>query len=108
MIATAPDIESSPGPGPSADFFFNGTPLPGGQRILQLPPVFGDLEVLTPANIAAAHDAGYVIWVWPNDRALENQSSYEEFLADGLDGLNINFPAAGVAAVAARPAVSTP
>jgi len=99
VLETAPDVETSPGPGPIADFLFNGTPLPGGQRILQLPPRFGDLEVLTPANIDNAHDAGYVIWVWPNDRALENEASYREFLEQRLDGLNINFPAAGVAAV---------
>lgn len=101
VIVTAPDIETSPGPLVAADFFFSGTPLPGGQRILQLPPVFGDLDVLTPANVAAAHDAGYVIWVWPNDRDLENEEAYIDFLAQGIDGLNINQPAAAVAAIEA-------
>lgn len=99
VIATAPDIETSPGPLAAADFFFNGTPLPHGQRILQLPPVFGDLDVLTPANVAAAHEAGYVIWVWPNDRDLENEQAYLDFLDQGMDGLNINQPAAAVAAI---------
>lgn len=101
VLETAPDVETSPGPLAAAAFFFDGTPLPGGQRILQLPPVFGDLEVLTPANIASAHDAGYVIWVWPNDRDLENEAAYRAFLDDGIDGLNINRPAAAVAAVEA-------
>jgi hypothetical protein len=50
--------------------------------------------------IARSHAAGYVIWVWPNDRKLENARSYARFLAQGIDGLNINFPATGVAAVA--------
>ena len=42
-----------------------------------------------------------MIWVWPNDRALENAAAYAELLARGVDGLNINDPAAGVAAVEA-------
>ena len=40
-----------------------------------------------------------MIWVWPNDRGLENQASYLNFLDMGVVGLNINFPAQGVAAV---------
>ena len=42
-----------------------------------------------------------MIWVWPNDRALENAAAYAELLARGVDGLNVNDPAAGVAAVEA-------
>ena len=68
---------------------------------LQLPPIFGDIEVLSIKNITASHAAGYVIWVWPNDRAFENPASYTQFLELGMDGLNINFPADGVQAVRA-------
>ena len=39
-----------------------------------------------------------MIWVWPNDRTLENRAAYDQFLREGIDGLNINFPAQGVAA----------
>jgi len=98
--AIAPDLEVSPGPGPIGAFLLEGTPLPDGQRILQLPPEFADVPLLTPDYIAAAHEAGYVIWVWPDDHDLENQDAYRDFLVDGIDGLNINYPAAGVAAVA--------
>jgi len=108
VLDTAPDVETSPGPAAAADFFFNGVPLPDGQRILQLPPRYGDLEVLTPENVAAAHAAGYVIWVWPNDRELETEAAYRDFVAAGLDGLNVNRPAQGVAAVmAATGAIGT-
>ncbi len=82
-------------------FVVDGTALPEGQRILQLPPVFDETDLLAPDIVAAAHEAGYVIWVWPNDRALENATAYGELLARGVDGLNINDPAAGVAAVQA-------
>ena len=101
VATVAPEVEISPGVAATAAFILDGTPLPAGQRILQLPPVFEGTDLLTPQIVTAAHDAGYVIWVWPNDRALENASSYAEFLASGVDGLNINDPPAGVAAVEA-------
>jgi glycerophosphoryl diester phosphodiesterase len=101
VSAVAPNQEVSPGMAATAAFIVDGTPLPEGQRILQLPPVFDDIELLTPELVGAAHDAGYVIWVWPNDRALENAAAYAELLASGVDGLNINDPDAGVAAVQA-------
>ena len=54
------------------------------------------MEVLTPDVIARSHAAGYVIWVWPDDRSLEARPGYAGLLAEGMDGLNINFPATGV------------
>ena len=101
VMAIAPHVEVSPGTAATAAFVLDATPLPEGQRILQLPPVFEETDLLTPAIIGAAHDAGYVIWVWPNDPALENAEAYAELLARGVDGLNINDPEAGVAAVEA-------
>jgi glycerophosphoryl diester phosphodiesterase len=97
--AIAPDVEVSPGLASTAAFIVDGTPLPAGQRILQLPPMFESTELLTRDIIDAIHAAGYVVWVWPNDRALENAEAYIEFLGRGVDGLNVNDPAAGVAAV---------
>ena len=94
-----PDVEISPSLGPASAWVVEGTPLPDGQRILQLPPVFGDLVVITPELIASSLAAGYVVWVWPNDRALENYDSYLAYLEAGITGLNINFPAEGVRAV---------
>ena len=95
----APSVEVSPGLGASSAWVLSGTPLPAGERILQLPPRYEGVEVLTPDVISRSHAAGYVIWVWPDDRSLENASGYAGLLAEGMDGLNINFPATGVAAV---------
>ena len=108
-VATiAPDVEVSPGLAATTAFVVDGTALPDGQRILQLPPVFDETDLLAPDIVTAVHDAGYVIWVWPNDRALENATAYGELLARGVDGLNINDPAAGVAAVEAFVAGGVP
>lgn len=104
----APELAVSPGPGAIGAFILDGTPLPGDQRIFQLPPEFAHTALLTAENIAAAHEAGYVIWVWPNDRALETRDAYGDFLLDGIDGLNIDFPADGVAAVEQFVAAASP
>ncbi len=95
----APTVEVTPGLGLASAWVLNRTPLPGDMRILQLPPEFSGTEVLTPEVITDSHAAGYVIWVWPNNREFENAAGYDEFLRQGMDGLNINFPAEGVAAV---------
>jgi glycerophosphoryl diester phosphodiesterase len=97
----APDVEISPGLAASTEWVLNGTPLPDGMRILQLPPMFGDIEVLSAETMEKSHAAGYVVWVWPNDRSLENADGYRSLLERGMDGLNINFPQLGVDAVLA-------
>ena len=95
----APDVEVSPALAVLTAYVLDGTPMPDGMRILQLPPDYGGLKVITPELIARTKQDGYPIWVWPNDRSLENLASYREFLDEGIDGLNINFPAQGVQAV---------
>ncbi len=97
----APTVEVTPGLNASAAFILGKTPLPTGMRILQLPPEYLGIQVLTPENIAASKAAGYVIWVWPNERKWENPDGYRTLLGLGLEGLNINFPDQGVAAVKA-------
>lgn len=95
----APTVEVTPGLNLSSAFILGGTPLPEGMRILQLPPEFQGIDVLTPEHVAASHAAGYVIWVWPNDHKYENPAGYASVLEQGMDGLNINYPADGVQAV---------
>ena len=84
--ALLPDVAASPGLQVMTGFYTAPAPLPG-YRILQVPPEFGEVVVLTPEFIAVAKANGLVLWVWPNDDALENQASYEAFLAQGLDGV---------------------
>ena len=95
----APDVEVSAGLDVLTAYVLDGTPPPAGMRILQLPPEFSGLQVITPGLIARATADGFPIWVWPNDRDLENYETYLAFLEQGIMGLNINFPAQGVQAV---------
>jgi glycerophosphoryl diester phosphodiesterase len=94
-----PEVVLSPGLQVTIAWVINRTPLPEGYRILQLPPEFSGLQLLTAELIADSTAAGYPIWVWPNDRALENKASYRAFLDAGIAGLNINVPIDGVQAV---------
>ena len=94
-----PTVEISPSLGPASDWVLNGIPLPDGMTILQVPPVYGDIVVITPKLIADSLAAGYVIWVWPNNRDLENYDTYLGYLESGITGLNINFPTDGVRAL---------
>ncbi len=95
----APDIEVSPGLGVLTAYVLDKTPVPEGMRILQLPPEYSGLQVITPELVERAKADGYPIWVWPNNRDLENYDAYIAFLQQGIDGLNINFPEQGVKAV---------
>lgn len=75
------------------------TPLPLGMRILQLPPRYGGVEVITPQRVKATTAAGHEIWVWPNDRSLENLQACASFLETGVRGLTINYPGTAAQAV---------
>lgn len=97
----APTLELTPGLDLSTKWVLERTPLPAGMRILQVPIEYSGIQVITPELVADSHTAGYLIWVWPNDHDVENAEGYASLLAQGLDGLNINYPATGVAAVQA-------
>jgi glycerophosphoryl diester phosphodiesterase len=86
-----PGVVASPGIQVMTRFYTSPGPLPG-YRILQVPPKFGDVTVLTDAFIAAAKANGLLLWVWPNDDRLETEAAYREFLARGLDGVIADRP----------------
>jgi len=67
-------------------------------RILQIPPEYQGLTVLTPELVQRATAAGYVLWVWPNGDKYENEAGYRELFQMGVEGVNASKPAAGVAA----------
>lgn len=95
----APEVEVSPGLNVLTAYVLERTPIPDGMRILQLPPEYSGLQVITGQLVADTKASGYPIWVWPNERSQENLQSYRDFLSQGIEGLNINFPAQGVQAV---------
>jgi glycerophosphoryl diester phosphodiesterase len=96
--ALAPEVALSPGLQATTAWVLGGTPLPDGMRILQVPPEYNSVTVLTPDLVARAKAAGYLLWVWPNGGEYENGDGYARLFAMGVDGVNASKPAAGVAA----------
>jgi glycerophosphoryl diester phosphodiesterase len=94
----APDVALSPGLQATTAWVVAGTPLPDRMRILQIPPEYQGLTVLTPDLVARATKAGYPLWIWPNGDKYENEAGYGELFQMGVAGVNASKPAAGVAA----------
>jgi glycerophosphoryl diester phosphodiesterase len=94
----APSVMLSPGLNATAAWVLGGTALPDGMRILQVPPEYQGVTVLTPDLVAKAHAAGYAVWVWPNGGQYENADGYQRLFAMGVDGIDASKPAAAVAA----------
>jgi len=94
----APDVATSPGTSALTDWFLGGIPLLDSHRILQVPPQFDGLDVLTiPGFLEKAEDEGLGIWVWPNDASTqENADFYESLLEFDIDGIIAGRPADAV------------
>lgn len=65
-------------------------------RALQIPPAYGDLELVTPASVAAAHDVGLEVHVW----TIDDPAEIERLFDLGVDGVMSDLP--GRVAVAAK------
>jgi glycerophosphoryl diester phosphodiesterase len=61
--------------------------MPAG-RALQIPPRFGDIELVTAATIAAAHRCGLEMHVW----TINQRDEMERLLALGVDGIMSDLP----------------
>ncbi|MEQ9163812.1 MAG: hypothetical protein RLN74_13960, partial [Ilumatobacter fluminis] len=89
----APDVDVSPGVGEMSAWLLQGADLSPGTRIVQVPPMFGDVPVISPEFWTAVDAAGVEVWVWPNDwRTQENAEFYAELMADGADGIIVGRP----------------
>jgi len=90
----APEIPTSPGTGALTDWYLGGIPLLESHRVLQVPPQFDGLDVLTlDGFLENARAEGLGIWVWPNDASTqENADFYESLLDFDIDGLIAGSP----------------
>lgn len=100
--AAAPRVQITPGLSASTAYVLSGALPPAGQTILQLPPSYESIEVVTPAMVAKAHADGLVLWVWPNEDEWETAAGYNKLLDMGVDGLNAADPATAVQVVRSR------
>ncbi len=98
----APTVAITPGLAAMTSYVLGGEALPGDRRIVQIPPEYEGIELLSEDFVARAHGDGLVLWIWPNDRAWENREGYDRLLDLGVDGINAADPAVAVEAIRAR------
>lgn len=89
----APDLPTSLAAGEVAEFHGalerGASPtLPSATVALQIPPRFGEIELVTEASVAAAHACGAEMHVWTINDSVE----MERLLALGCDGIVTDFP----------------
>jgi glycerophosphoryl diester phosphodiesterase len=89
----APSVPVAPGVDTVTQWFGTRGPLPG-YSYLEVPPVYGAIEVVTPQFVADAHAAGLKVWVWFNGADDDVPAVWERLLAMGVDGLDTARPAA--------------
>lgn len=97
-----PQVAITPGLAAMTDYVLGGTPLPPERTIVQIPPEYQDIEVLTPDLVERAGRDGLVLWIWPNSRDWENAEGYRRLLDLGVDGINAADPPTAVEVVRSR------
>ncbi len=95
----APDVEVTPGLDLSTKWVLARTKLPEGMRILQLPPNYQGITVVTKKLVDDSRAAGYVLWVWPDENSWENADGYAELLDFGVGGINAADPRVAVQSI---------
>ena len=98
----APEVAITPGLSAMTRYVLANEPLPEGRTIVQIPPEYEDIEVLTPDLVTRAHADGLVLWIWPNERGWENADGYDRLLDLGVDGINAADPPTAVEVVRSR------
>ena len=98
----APEVAITPGIDAMTQYVLADVKLPEDRRIVQIPPDYQGVEVLTPELVERAEADGLVLWIWPNDRSWEDAEGYTELLDLGVDGINAADPPVAVDVVAAR------
>ena len=87
-----PDVATSPGQDSLVNWYLAGGALDPRDVIMQAPPVYEGVEVLTKETFDRAHAENRAVWVWMNDSAQETTEFYNKLVALGADGLLISSP----------------
>ncbi len=99
--AVAPDVATSPGLDTLVAWYTGAAvTFPASDKVFQVPPFYGGVEVLTADVVARAQSEGFAVWVWMDDTATqENTAFYQVLLDRGVDGLLVSRPAVATALV---------
>ena len=105
----APGVFTSPGVGLVTSWFGARGALPG-QKVLQVPPFYGAIEVVTQKFVDDAHANGLAVWVWFNGDGDDGPATWIRMMALGVDGILTGKPKEAepyIAAANASAAVTT-
>lgn len=94
----APEVATSPGLATLVDWYAGAdVTFADTDVIMQVPPFYSGVEVLTPDVVARAHADGFAVWVWMDDAATqENAAFYSDLLDRDVDGLLVSKPTLAV------------
>lgn len=84
--ALAPGVATSGATNETVTFYFSyleGHPVVPSAAVLQIPPRYGDVDVVTESFVAAAHDAGVAVHVW----TINDREEMARLLDLGVDGI---------------------
>lgn len=101
----APDVFTSPGLDLITSWFGTRGALPG-HRVLQVPPFFGEIEVVTQQFVDDAHANGLGVWVWFNGDEDDVPATWVRLMALGVDGILTGKPAEAEPYIAAANAAA--
>ena len=87
-----PTVAVSAGLRALSAYVLSKTALDPAYKIIQIPPMYGSVRVLTQELVDRAHADGLIVWVWPDDNKLENAEYYKSLLAFGIDGIDASKP----------------
>jgi glycerophosphoryl diester phosphodiesterase len=90
--AALPEVMAVPGTTRVAQWFADRRPMPGFP-VLEVPPTYSGITVVSPQLVADAHAAGLAVWVWMTSRDQESAAFYRSMLDMGVDGLIAAAPA---------------
>ena len=100
--AAAPGVATAAATGETAAFYFAVRDGHRPERVsavtLQVPMAYGDEEIVTPALVAAAHEAGLAVHAW----TLNEVDEMARALDAGVDGIISDTPTTAVALVRDR------
>ncbi len=102
----APNVATSPGLGTMTEWFATRGPLPE-HRVLQVPPSFSGIEVVTQQFVDDAHADGLAVWVWFNGNDDDSEAVWQQLIDIGVDALLTGKPAAAQQVIDANDAAFT-
>jgi glycerophosphoryl diester phosphodiesterase len=91
--ALAPHVATSPGLNETIDWFATREAMPH-HVVLQVPPVFSGIEVVTQQFVDDAHADGLAVWVWFNGTEDDSPHEWNRLIGLGVDALLTGKPRA--------------